>query len=397
MSQAEYIEHFDSLDVLGEKVKLLAQLITESKHLISQNTDGLHRRSGFPPEHLSELHGNTNLELCKDCGTQYLRDLKCRIPKKKSGNVHNHETGRICSICGGILIDSIINFGEQLPEKSIKDGIYHSKQADLCLVLGSSLRVQPASDIPTEVLYRKQPLVIVNLQSTPLDNGPYNDGRRVPIRINAKCDDVMQMLMKELGLEVDPFILRRYVKITIGDDRKLTVQGVDVDEVPFSLFTKVSVKYTGVENIAISESEPFQFNVPESAIENSIVIISMEFMGHYLEPKLEVKCTLQLGTTTTLCLEYDPMDQQWHKPFEYKKNEIKEMRSKEEIWCCDYLYEKRIELKNIEDDDKFKRIKLLDIILDLERHVKHASDFLNYVKCEYNKYMGTNRLKVSME
>ena len=45
---------------------------------VSQNIDGLHRRSGLGPEQLSELHGNTNLETCQKCHHQYLRDFETR-------------------------------------------------------------------------------------------------------------------------------------------------------------------------------------------------------------------------------------------------------------------------------------------------------------------------------
>lgn len=45
---------------------------------MSQNVDGLHRRSGLPPAELAELHGNTNLETCKKCYRQYLRDFETR-------------------------------------------------------------------------------------------------------------------------------------------------------------------------------------------------------------------------------------------------------------------------------------------------------------------------------
>jgi len=44
------------------------------KHIISQNIDGLHRKSGIPANQISEVHGNNNLEICVDCGKNYMRD-----------------------------------------------------------------------------------------------------------------------------------------------------------------------------------------------------------------------------------------------------------------------------------------------------------------------------------
>ena len=48
------------------------------KYLISQNVDGLHRKSGIAPENLGELHGNTNLEVCTKCGREHMRDTRVR-------------------------------------------------------------------------------------------------------------------------------------------------------------------------------------------------------------------------------------------------------------------------------------------------------------------------------
>jgi len=54
------------------------------------------------------------------CKKQYLRDFKVRTAQK----VHDHQTGRKCpdAKCKGDLKDSIINFGENLPERELNVG-----------------------------------------------------------------------------------------------------------------------------------------------------------------------------------------------------------------------------------------------------------------------------------
>lgn len=139
------------------------------KFLVSQNTDGLHRKSGVTPDKISELHGNTNREKCADCGKEYLRDFRVRNAQR----VKDHRTGRACDDpnCRGQLEDTIINFGEGLPEEDLDNAFNHASCSDLCLSMGSSLRVTPAADVPKTVFENGGKLVIVNLQKTPLD--PY--------------------------------------------------------------------------------------------------------------------------------------------------------------------------------------------------------------------------------
>lgn len=97
-------------------------------------------------ENISELHGNTNLEVCSTCKQQYMRDFRVRNAK----HVFDHKTGRKCDnpTCRGDLKDTIINFKESLDEVILETAFNHGALADLHVVLGTSLRVTPAANIP---------------------------------------------------------------------------------------------------------------------------------------------------------------------------------------------------------------------------------------------------------
>ena len=193
------------------------------KYLVSQNVDGLHRRSGFLPEKLAELHGNTNLEFCKKCGKQYLRDFRCR---NSQNSVHEHKTIRKCdnSSCKGDLYDSIVNFGENLPEREINESFEHAEKADLCLAMGSSLRVTPAANIP-QIVGKKNDLVIVNIQKTPLD-------KHASLRIYSMCDQFMELVMKKLEFEIPEFTLTRRISVKIdkNEDKQFVIVSCCLDE-----------------------------------------------------------------------------------------------------------------------------------------------------------------------
>ena len=62
------------------------------KKVISQNIDGLHRKSGIPADKIYEVHGNTNLEVCQKCKQDYMRDFRMRDAK----NGKDHKTSRTC-------------------------------------------------------------------------------------------------------------------------------------------------------------------------------------------------------------------------------------------------------------------------------------------------------------
>jgi len=190
-------------------LKALSDDPSRSHFVISTNVDGLHYRSGLPLDRLAELHGNIYKEVCSICQKVYMRDystVKDRLlhsvdPRQEIAAVDksrlSHATGRDCE-CGGALCDSIINFSENLHAQEIERAVEEARKADVALVLGTSMRVSPANQLPGFALENGGQMVIVNLQNTPFDY-------KAAVRIWAPTDIVLTKLCERLSLTVPDF------------------------------------------------------------------------------------------------------------------------------------------------------------------------------------------------
>jgi NAD-dependent SIR2 family protein deacetylase len=137
----------------GHQAIVELQKLGKLRFLISQNVDNLHLLSGIRPDLLAELHGNMTKLRCQRCKSQVDKSLGLKA----------------CS-CGGSLVSSVVNFGDPLPTKEMYDSFYYSSQCDLFIVVGSSLVVSPANEMPQVALRSGARLVIINKGETPLDS-----------------------------------------------------------------------------------------------------------------------------------------------------------------------------------------------------------------------------------
>jgi NAD-dependent deacetylase len=128
--------------------------------VITQNIDMLHQRSGS--RNVIELHGSPKTHTCSRCGAQ-------------ADFAEVRETGRrgivfSCPRCGSPVKPDITFFGEMLPPGAFEAAEKAVEQADLLLVLGTSLTVYPAAWLPETALRLSIPLALVNGSPTPVDS-----------------------------------------------------------------------------------------------------------------------------------------------------------------------------------------------------------------------------------
>lgn len=140
----------------------LAELekIGDLRAIITQNIDNLHQRAGSKVVY--ELHGHMRNATCIHCYREtdsktLLRDFS--------------ESGRMprCEHCNGILKPNVILFGEQLPIRPFLAAQEAARRAEVMIVVGSSLVVEPACELPLLAFRTGAKLIIVNLEETSTD------------------------------------------------------------------------------------------------------------------------------------------------------------------------------------------------------------------------------------
>mmetsp|Transcript_28692 Transcript_28692/g.52369 ORF Transcript_28692/g.52369 Transcript_28692/m.52369 type:complete len:374 (-) Transcript_28692:241-1362(-) len=168
----------------------------------TQNIDGLDVLAGVSEEKMIECHGHFRTASCISCNVSYDgKECKRVIVEEKRAPP--------CQNCGGHVKPDIVFFGESLPTVFHRNVKKDTKNADLLIVMGTSLMVGPVNQIP-EMVRKDCPRILFNNElvgSFRKKNGPstrkksYNTNAQRDIFHEGDCDSSVQMLCNLLGWE----------------------------------------------------------------------------------------------------------------------------------------------------------------------------------------------------
>jgi NAD-dependent deacetylase len=130
--------------------------------LITQNIDGLHQRSGIQEDKIIEIHGNAIEAKCLNC------EKKAKIIDFHAAIKANNPLPK-CINCNGIVKVATISFGQPMNESDMLKASKISSECELMIVMGSSLSVMPAGQIPNLAIQSGAKLVILNREETIYD------------------------------------------------------------------------------------------------------------------------------------------------------------------------------------------------------------------------------------
>lgn len=163
----------------GHKALARLEKLGKTVRIVTQNVDGLHQAAGSSSVY--EIHGTLDKMTCPRCGKTYsVADVEATVTAGEKPKCR----------CGKVLKPNIVFFGDHLPEQPLLNAMRVMLDADLVLVIGTSLQVRPAADLPS---YRVEgtPLVIINRDATPWDGA-------ADLVIHASISDTLSRAVSEL-------------------------------------------------------------------------------------------------------------------------------------------------------------------------------------------------------
>ncbi len=149
------------------------------KSVITQNIDNLHFEAGNKVVH--EFHGNSKKLKCLKCGRIYNAfefDFKTIPPKCKDDNQ--------------ILKPDFIFFGEGIPHDAYSNSFADAEKAEVCLIIGSTGEVTPASYVPRTAKQSGATIIEINPEESLFTN------QITDIHLKGKAGEIMTLLGREL-------------------------------------------------------------------------------------------------------------------------------------------------------------------------------------------------------
>lgn len=136
--------------------------------VVTQNIDGLHTAAGS--RNVIELHGSVHRNYCMKCRRFYGLDAI------------TESTGVPKCECGGIIKPDVVLYEEPLDDSCINRAITAISEADVLIIGGTSLAVQPAAGLIR--FFNGDRLVVINKSPTSADS-------RADIVINASIGEAL--------------------------------------------------------------------------------------------------------------------------------------------------------------------------------------------------------------
>lgn len=180
--------------------------------LITQNVDGLHGKAG--QRRVVELHGTLANVVCLDCGRSESRySFQERVLVQNPGwTRHAGEVAPdgdvhlapevaaefrvpVCLHCAGTLKPDVVFFGENVPQKRVARAFEMLAEAEMLLVLGSSLTVYSGYRFVVEALRSGKPVALLN-------DGPTRADPVATLRVEARLGAALDEIAEALALDL---------------------------------------------------------------------------------------------------------------------------------------------------------------------------------------------------